>query len=617
MQVSPQVHPEVSLQVSQSAARIKESTTTSPGPYLARSGSVYIFQIKVPKEIVDSQPLLRISLGARPHRQARRLADLLAAQARLLFDDARRKRMTKRSGGEESLEVEQLFTGESPEEVVTEMRGSLKAYLRMIDRPDAPLSAEELYKGAGIRDLVRLHQELAKQAAGEAFEELIVENADLITQKAFAKLETTTPLVAPVPPSASVPVPIPASPIVPQVAPPLAAPVLPVTVELDEEGRPIPAFRLDRRKVQRKASTKPLFSVVAANYIALRETARGKGDRDVRTARARLDLFLELIGDHPVDTYSGTDLQAYIELMQYWPGDNNQRDPDASPFDVIENNRDLHLQPVALKTLKEGYVSVVKSAIRSGLTEHDYQDPFAGAALHYPSTSAAPVSAEPLSSKRISEIFRIGVEMGKMHYAMLPLLGHLTGRRLGLLVHLTGHDFREKFDKVWVAQTAGIMNINGRWKRVPFKTDASMTFFVLHEFLKEIGFIDWAVGQDENFIFPGLMKLKDPSKSGSSYMQRLFEKAGVVVGDRREVFHSLRGGNIEDMRDAKVDTRDRKLQAGHQIGADEHELYGFRSIPEKRAREIAKMPLNADIDYTVFKGLDFDRLAANDRAGFS
>lgn len=613
MQVSPQVHPEVSLRVSQSAARIKESATTSPGPYLARSGSVYIFQIKVPKEIVVSQPLLRISLGARPHKQVRRLADLLAAQARLLFDDARREQMTKTSGGEGS-EVEQLFTGESPEEVIAEMRGSLKAYLRMIDRPDAP-SAEELQRTAGVRDLVRLHQELSKQSAGEAFEELIIENADVITQKALGKLGSTTSLVAPVPSPA--PVPVPAAQVAPQMAPPSAAPVLPMTAELDEEGRPIPAFRLDRRKVHRKASTKPLFSVVAANYIALRETARGKGDKDVRIARARLDLFLELIGDHPVDTYSGTDLQAYVELMQYWPGDNNQRDIDASPFDVIENNRDLHLQPVALKTLKEGYVSVVKSAIRSGLTAHDYQDPFAGAALHYPSTSAAPVSAEPLSAKRISEIFRVGVEMGKMHYAMLPLLGHLTGRRLGLLVHLTGNDFREKFDQVWVAQTAGIMNINGQWKRVPIKTNASMTFFVLHEFLKEIGFIDWAVAQEHRFIFPGLMKLKNPSKSGSSYMQRLFEKAGVVVGDRREVFHSLRGGNIEDMRDAKVDTRDRKLQAGHQIGADEHELYGFRSIPEKRAREIAKMPLNADIDYTVFTGLDFDRLAANDRAEFS
>lgn len=49
----------------------------SPGRYLVRSGSVYLFQIKVSKEIGYWQigGLIRISLGSRPHREARRLAD--------------------------------------------------------------------------------------------------------------------------------------------------------------------------------------------------------------------------------------------------------------------------------------------------------------------------------------------------------------------------------------------------------------------------------------------------------------------------------------------------------------------------------------------------------------
>lgn len=522
---------------------------------------------------------------------------MLAAQARLLFDEARQDRMRRSARSGEGAKAELIISSESRIKLINEIRSNLKSYLRQVNRQQSALSPEETAGNEVLRDLVSLHRELAKQAADGAFDELIGK---------------TTKITSAVTMEAA-PCPVATSP--PQSRgfqrPPLAGASTQQKAKPEKAGQSVPAFRMDRRKVQRQRSNKPLFSVVAAEYLALRETARGKGDKDIKIARARLDLFIDLIGDHPVDTYNGTDLQAFVELMQYWPGARKERDPTASALSVIEDNRDLHLRPLALKTLKEGYVSVVRSAIRSRLTEYDYQDPFGGVGIRYPATAASPVSAEPLSAYRISEIFRIGIKSGVMHYAMLPLLGHLTGRRLSLLVHLTGNDFREKFENVWVAQSSGIMKINGRWKRVPIKTDASLTFFVLHRLLSEIGFIDWAVRQKDGYIFPALMRLKDPNKSASSYMQRLFARAGVA-GGRKEVFHSLRGGNIEDMRDAKVDPRDRKLQAGHQIGADEHELYGFRSVSERRAREIAKMPLNPDIDYTMFRGLDFDRLAKAD-----
>ncbi|MGO7053233.1 hypothetical protein ACCT26_12585 [Rhizobium ruizarguesonis] len=610
MKVSRRVHLEVSLPVSQIQEQKKASgdrRQPSPGPYLVRSDSVYLFQIKLPKQICSTgdPALIRISMGARSHKAARRLADLLVARARILFDEAGRKAMTQHPTDKDEGGVEPMFSGETPEETVIEMRGALKAYLRMIDRPEAPFTPEELHKTAGIRDLVRLNQELAKRDDGRAYEEMLVENAELLKQRALQKLQGSTALQGAVPIAAQ-----PAGPEQPA-SPPIESSQI-WQPSLDEQGNPIPAFKLDRRTVRRRPSSRPLFSTIAATYLALRETALGAGHSNVRIARARLDVFLELIGDHPVDTYNGTDLQAFVDLMQYWPGDSNKRDPNMSVREVLANNQDLHLQPMAIKTFKEGYVSVVKTAARSGMTEHEYQDPFGGAKIHYPKTAAEPVSAQPLGASQVSRIFQTGVSTGFLDNAMLPLLGHLTGRRLGLLVHLTGNDFREKFDRVWVAQTSGIALINGTWKRVPYKTGASLTFFVLHEFLHEIGFVQWAMAQGDKFIFSEMMKLVDPSKSASSYMQRLFEKAGIASGNR-EVFHSLRGGQIEEMRDANVDARDRRMQAGHQLGDDEHDNYGFRNITEKRARELAKLRLNPEVDFSVFQGLDFGKLAAKKR----
>jgi integrase len=606
MKVSRPVHLEVSRQVSQSASQIESTDTRqqpSPGRYLVRSGSAYLFQIKVPKEIVTGGPLIRISIGARPHRHARAVADLMAARARVLFNEARRKRVTNIPTGTDPVDSDQLFTGETPEEVVAEMRGALKAYLRMIDRPEDAPTSDELRGTSGIRDLVSLSREIELQKAGQPFSELIVENADLLKQKAFEKLQSSTAhspqMLAATAPDTDTPTILPQLPV--NTGPPV-----------DENGKRIAAFKLDRRTVVRKQSNHHLFSTVAAEYIAMREVAKGVDNKDVRIARARIEIFLELIGDHPVNTYTGTDMQAFVDLMQYWPGDSNVRDPSIPARQTIDDNRDLHLRPLTRKSLQEGYVAAIKAAMRSGLAEHDYQDPFANAKIHYPDTAAAPVAAEPLGAQRISEIFRVGVNSGIMDNAMLPLLGHLTGRRLGLLIHLTGNDFREKFAGVWVAQTAGVAMIKGKWQRIPYKTDASTPYFVLHNFLIEIGFVDWAIGIGDAFIFAELMKLKDPGKSASSYMLRLFKKAGVKPGNR-EVFHSLRGGNIDDMRDAKVDPRDRKLQAGHQLGSDEHELYGFKALQERQARELARMPLNDDIDFSVFKGLDFQKLAATPR----
>lgn len=207
---------------------------------------------------------------------------------------------------------------------------------------------------------------------------------------------------------------------------------------------------------------------------------------------------------------------------------------------------------------------------------------------------------------------------------MLPLLGHLTGRRIGLLIHLTGNDFREKFEGVWVAQASDVKRIDGVWVSVPVKTEASKSYFVMHEFLSEIGFIEWAIRQKDKFIFPNLMGLADPSKSASSYMGRLFEKAGIKSKKqdkdkkrdgtgRKEVFHSLRGGNIDDMRDANIDGRDRRMQAGHQVGGDEHDDYGFMNMGERQARQIARLPLDPEIDYSIFRGLDFNTIARNVR----
>ncbi len=630
MKVSRPVHLPVSSEVSLNVSQITspaEGTLPkrlpSPGPYLTRSGSVYLFQIKVPKEIAASGPLIRISIGALSHRKARMIADLMAAESRILFSRARRRRVTDKPSNTDDPADGQIFTGETHGEVVAEMRGYLKAYARMLDNPAQEPTQEELRRTEGIRDLVSLNREIAKYEAGEPHIEVMVSNADLLQQRALAKL-SDDPTKASIQTAARAQAPRDEPVRTVEPTPPVIAtpqPWTPPKPARDDDGKIIPAFKLDRRYEPRPPSSQLPLSDVIVTYLEKRRLGGGANiERDLGTARMRLEIFMELIGDHPVDTYTPADLQAFLELMQYWPGDNNKRDPSLSAHAVIEGNRDRHLKPLAFKSLKEGYLATIKAAIRSHMTEGDYRDPFAGMQLVYPKTAALPQKATPLAMSKMSDLFRVGVESGFMENIMLPLLGHLTSRRLGLLVHMRGADIHEQFPGVWVGKVTQLLNVDGRWTTAPIKTASSERYFVLHGFLNEIGFVDWAKKQGTDFLFPNLMTLVNPSKSASSYMQRLFKKAGLnnptEDGERRakEVFHSLRGGSIEDMRDLGIEERERRMQAGHSQGDDEHDLYGFDVATERKARKIAALPLDPEIDYSVFRGLDFEAIAKNRRA---
>jgi len=571
---------------------------------------------------------LRIGLGPLTARQARVEAELLAALARTRFEQIRTARMQDDHPESDEGDI-------APAIAAAEVKGYLMAMRSLLDGSPPPTPPHQEPGFAGIRGLVSLNRELAKGAEGNP---LVIDNADMLKAQSIARIKETVDIadgakkIAPAPqqreppaPPAdttglevessrpSAPSPLKASSaLVSAVQVETSEPVASGRIHRDENGKIIPGFRLDRRSVVRKPSDLPRLSEVAEEYFAAREVKLGEGHKDIKTARMRLGVFLDLIGDHPVDTYTSADLQAFIALMTHWPAQERNRPSDKSPREILAANADLRFKPLKRSALEDGYVTAARSIIRYKMTDYEYSDPFLNAKLTYPETAAPKQSTEPLSSEQKSRIFRTGVEGGLLDEAILPLLGDLTGRRLGILVHLQGSDLREKYPGVFVAQTSGIvLNADGVWRRVPIKTDQSTTFFILHDFLREIGFVDWARAKGQTSLFPELTRLAEPSKSASSYMQRLFKKAGVH-GNGREVFHSLRGGHINFLREAKIDSRDRRLQAGHKID-NEHDLYGFSAITEDRAFEIAHAELDQRVDYSMFRELDFEKLAQGKR----
>lgn len=159
----------------------------------------------------------------------------------------------------------------------------------------------------------------------------------------------------------------------------------------------------------------------------------------------------------------------------------------------------------------------------------------------------------------------------------------------------------------WVTLPRDAVFKDGRWQLVPLKTEESRQSFVLHEFLAEIGFIDWA-RREPGFLFESLHSALDPADTASKRMARLFRNAGVDP-DIFKMFHGLRHARIDRDRELKVDSRISRKQVGHEI-ADVHEDYGVQGMSRTETQTVASIALPENLDLSIFRGLDFDALAA-------
>ncbi len=355
------------------------------------------------------------------------------------------------------------------------------------------------------------------------------------------------------------------------------------------------------------------FSELADSYDQ-RQLQRGATEKLLSKARLARATFIGLLGDRPITAYRPSDLQFYIDRMQYWPKNHIKRSPelrDVSLADwpiaqIIEDNRDFKCEGISRKTLEDSYVAFVRAIIRDRRTELGFADPFRDMKIAWPLSSTSPRKRLPISTPTLNKVFVNGVESGYLEEAILPLMAYLTGRRIGLLLHLRGEDFRQR-DGVWIVHPQSHIRFEGKRIRVPYKTEASLRAFVLHNVLDDIGFALWA-SEQKGPIFGNALRYPDPSKLASRRLNRLLQRSGAI-GENIEVLHSLRHQAIERMRHIKLDDKSRYLQAGHRGAWTEHDDYGAENLSGENLHVVANMPLDEGLDLSPFKRLDFDKMA--------
>ena len=451
----------------------RQNRAAAPRPprYLTGDTSGWRFQIRLPANLLGGDfrlaggpPILRVPLGPRSRGEAKRLAQHLAALCPTICASAAatmETAMTKPLNDNENDLVKQVIAA------------CQNAITRAIAQPSQAIG---LARGLGA-SLTSLQLVQAEVLKGEAGAKAVTANANALARHALTDVLT----LAAQPDEA-----LAALAAVEDVAPKVTP------AERSAPGRP-PAGEARRM---------PFFSEVSQAYIDMRIGRDGKDHADIGTLILRRQTALDVLGEKPVDEYYPSELQTYVNKMQFWPGNVTERDdmPEKTTLEVLEANKNFALKPMALKTMKDGYVANLRTMMRHGMADHRYHDPFAGAKITYPQTLRPSKPREGIGLDVINDVFRSGVTSGLLDVAMLPPLSKLTSRRLGLLTYLLGSDIRQKHG-VWIAQTDSIVEVKNEetgeteWRRVPVKTEESMTFYVLHNYFDEIGFIKWMCEQ--------------------------------------------------------------------------------------------------------------------------
>lgn len=544
--------------------------------FLTRNGGSQVFQIRVPRRFDPALTLapIRLTLGSLPNSQARPLATALAGLAQVEFA----RKMTE-------------VIGQTPEALRDDVARSLRAAMPVL------LGLGALKPGA-------LSPAIADKATTAAFDALFEIGGQRASgQGVFAKegIHYEKPFVEALRSENGAR----------DLLGLQRVPETPTVGNVDQRFAEM-ADRLSGLEQSLLARLGPapgewrgrLFSVVADEAIAAKIETHGADCADITSLRLRRNVFITLIGDRPVDSYSNKDLQHFANRLSWMPPNLTKR-PDfdiAQLNGIIDANKTARGAGLAENTI-QSYVGRVRTMIIRDCDEARLQHGLTEVPT-IPVHAAPPMPRLAPDKSEIGKVVAAGVASGFLSDAMLPVLAILTGRRIGLLTFLRREQIL-RYNDAWCVFPVGTQHVDGVVTRVPAKSAASLRYYVLNDFFVRCGFIAWAK-KANGPVFEQLMKAKDPADAAQKRMGRLYKAAKVdpaIAG----TFHGLRSGKIRHERSRATDGRALRLQLGHAI-ADEHDGYD-PVMTDEELQHFAEAPMPEGINWSLFYGLDFEAFA--------
>ncbi|MBB5576967.1 MULTISPECIES: site-specific integrase [Rhizobium] len=360
---------------------------------------------------------------------------------------------------------------------------------------------------------------------------------------------------------------------------------------------------------------RPLLSESLEQWTNEIRYHEGIDPKKVRTDQNRINDFKEFAGDKPVNKYEFFDFQKFASLLARVPS-NYSKLPELkgkTRQEAADYNNSLspedRLDTLAGKSIEDNYLSPLRMFFRDMAAQYQFRSPLTDVIIRIPKDAKESVDRVPFEVEDLNAWFAHAATLSRPDHKWLPLLGTITGARVGELVYLQGKDVYPMIGAsgqlYWVLdlRTDLIDDDGGKEKR-QLKNKPSRRLIALHEVFEETGFIKYARDRDATqWVFPAAFwfnkgEVKDPADAASKRMNNMLKKVGIHKSIE-STFHSTRHNAKDAMRLARIDERTSDLQSGHRLSSVSQN-YGKKHLKTEEVEVLRAMPLPPGLDLSPY-----------------
>lgn len=323
----------------------------------------------------------------------------------------------------------------------------------------------------------------------------------------------------------------------------------------------------------------PLVSELIAHYERDRQAAESWTPATRNENLAIYKLFVDIVGDLPVDDINEDRALTFIETLKKLPANMNK--VAAYRGKTIAEIIDLHPKPISARTFNK-YVERISSLFKFAMSKPKYDlryNPFSGRSLD----DSRAKKREPFTVEELIKLFGAAEHAQRTYKSAysywLPIMGLLTGARLNELCQLHLSDFE-------VVDGIHCINIRDDEEFQRLKNNNARRHVPVHDKLIEVGLIRYVEhlrAQGEQRLFPMLKYYEKGGygKKPSDWFGQFRRRCGITESHTK-VFHSFRHTFISSLLNDEVPELSVAQIVGHEGDLITSQVYWNEKAPARR-----------------------------------
>ncbi len=354
----------------------------------------------------------------------------------------------------------------------------------------------------------------------------------------------------------------------------------------------------------------PLLSEALEHWFKVR-SGLGLDQKKVDTDYNRVKDFISFAGDKPINRYRYLEFQEFANLLAHVPAKFSMK-PEfkgMTQFEAAAHNRSLdprkREKTLTGKTIESNYLSPLNMIFHDMCAHHGFRSPLANVSIRISHEARASTERLPIEVPELNKWFEQAAKESRGDSKWLPLLGTVTGARIGELIWLQKKDIYRVEGGIWVMDlTTDLIDAQGIPVARRIKNNSSRRIIAIHQAIVDAGFIEYVQSfPKDGWIFPwafhhGKNEVKRPADAASKRLNAQLKKLGIHK-EIEQTFHSTRHTAKDIMRVAKIDQRTHDMQTGH-AQKTVSDSYGAKTLKADQLEVLVALPLPEGLDLSPY-----------------